>query len=331
MLVTGLTHGAPYFYDVESTTGTGAASRDSLGGAHRNFTTKAPGDIALVMDDPSPTVAATWTNALQALGWNVDVIAGSAVDPPLVGNASAGLRRYNAVLWQVDPNRYPAFSDAQRMAIDSLLNGGGRLLVTGHDIGFSLADAGAPSYSLEREAWLESGLKSRYYYDCTAPTRSSGRRRRPDFGPVDGRRTVQAVSLPGRWRHGRPGAGHQRGRRVDPLVPGDHGPPPAPMGLRWESNTAQGVAGTGVWGGQKSRLVAMFFEWRALVDHGRHQLRVRTAVLERRVAWLLERRPPLVTLKSPPPDTRRDRRLPRRSATRSSPTRAAPSPSRSLD
>ena len=165
VLLKGLQAGTTYRYDVESATPGGDRSADSLGGQHRAFTTRAAGPIAPLMDDPSASVLATWSNAFAALGWDVDVLAAAGNDPPLVGNSSAGLRSYQGVLWQVGPNNYPPFSDAQRAAIDSLLNYGGRLLVTGHDIGFGLSDAGAPSYTPEREAWIESGLKTRYYFD----------------------------------------------------------------------------------------------------------------------------------------------------------------------
>ena len=298
VLLTGLAPGAHYRYDVESASGTGATSRDSLGGAHRSFTTQAPGDIALLMDDPSSTVAATWTNALQALGWNVDVLVGSALDPPLVGNASAGLRRYNAVLWQVDPNRYPAFSDAQRMAIDSLLNGGGRLLVTGHDIGFSLADAGAPSYSPERETWLESGLKSRYYYDIYAADTLAGLADDPISSPWIGGTLYHEYLYPDAGDLAIPAPG-TNGVGVSNWF-GD-GLPGVPMGLRWESHAPQGVPGSGVWGGQRSRLVCMFFEWPAIATTAVGHSAVRTGILERSVEWLLGRHPPLLTLNAPLP------------------------------
>jgi hypothetical protein len=103
-------------------------------------------------------------NALAALGWDADVLTGAAVDPPLVGNARPACATIKPWLWQVDPDRYPPFSDAQRAAIDSLLDGGGRLLVTGHDIGFG-SRMRHSSYTPEREAWLEHGLKTRYYAD----------------------------------------------------------------------------------------------------------------------------------------------------------------------
>src|SRR5262249_35880956 len=163
VLLTGLKAATTYRYDVESAAPLGEVSADSLDGQHRSFTTRPAGSIALLMDDPSASVLATWSSALAALGWDVDVMPAAGNNPPLVGSSSAGLRSYQAVLWQVGPDNYPPFSDAQRAAIDSLLDFGGRLLVTGHDIGFGLSDAGAPSYTPEREAWIESGLKTRYY------------------------------------------------------------------------------------------------------------------------------------------------------------------------
>src|SRR5262245_28714008 len=165
VLLRSLRAGTTYLYDVESSTPGGDVSADSLDGQHHSCPPRRAATIALLMDDPNPSVLATWNNALSALGWDVDVHAAAGNDPPLVGNSSAGLRSYNAVLWQVGPDNYPPFSDAQRAAIDSLVDFGGRLLVTGHDIGFGLSDAGAPSYTPEREAWIESGLKTRYYSD----------------------------------------------------------------------------------------------------------------------------------------------------------------------
>jgi hypothetical protein len=300
VLLTGLHAGTTYRYDVESSTALGAVSADSLGGQHRSFTTRAAGAIALLMDDPDPTVLATWTNAFAALGWDVDVLASASNDPPLVGNTSAGLRKYDAVIWQVDQNRYPPFSDAQRTAIDSLLNAGGRLLVTGHDIGFGLSDAGAPSYTPAREAWLESGLKTRYYIDNLNADTLTGVANSPVSGAYTG-------SLP----------------YYDFLYPdaGDNvGPAPATdgvwspdwtdnfiksqyMGMHWESNTPRGTNGVGVWGGKKSRLVGLFYEWRALAGSSTAHLAARTDVLQRAVSWLMGHTPPEVHILAPAPAT----------------------------
>jgi len=298
VLLTGLRAATTYRYDVESATPAGDISADSLDGQHHSFTTRAAGSIALLMDDPSPSVLATWSNALAALGWDADVMPAAGNDPPLVGNSSAGLRSYNAVLWQVGPNNYPPFSDAQRAAIDSLLNGGGRLLVTGHDIGFGLSDAGSPSYSPEREAWLESGLKTRYYLDNLNADTLAG----VAGSPISGAYTD---SIPyASWLY--PDAGDNVGAApgTDGVWSGDwidNFLRTKNVGMHWESNTPRGASGQGVWGGQKSRLVGLFYEWRALVGSSTASLDARTGVLQNAVSWLLGHRPPEVHLTAPAP------------------------------
>jgi hypothetical protein len=300
VLLTGLTPATTYRYDVVSATPGGDVSADSLDGLHRSFTTRPRGSIAVLMDDPSSSVLATWTNAAAALGWDLDVLPAAGNDPPLIGNSATGLRSYSAVLWQVDPNRYPPFSDAQRTAIDSLLDSGGRLLVTGHDIGFGLSDAGAPSYSPEREAWLESGLKTRYFFDnIWADTLMA-----VPGSPVSGAITD---SIPyAYWLYADSGDNVGPAPGTDGVWGGDwtenfirtkH------IGMHWESNTPRGTPGLGVWGGQKSRLVGMFYEWRALGGSTTAHLNTRTAALHDAVSWLLGHRPPEVHIVSPAPGT----------------------------
>ena len=298
VLLTGLQPLTTYRYDVESATPAGDASVDSLSGAHRSFSTRRAGTIALLMDDPDPAVLETWNHALATLGWDVDVYPAAANDPPLVGNSSAGLRRYQAVLWQVGQNNYPPFSDAQRAAIDSLLNGGGRLLVTGHDIGYGLSDAGSPSYTPEREAWLESGLKTRYYLDNFPADTLTGVAGSPVSGAYTG--SIPYIL----WLY--PDSGDNIG-----AAPGSDGVWSGDwidnyyenlfIGMHWESNGPRGTAGVGVWGGQRSRLVGLYYEWRALAGSATSHLPLRTAVLGDAVAWLLGHRPPEVHLTQPLP------------------------------
>jgi hypothetical protein len=301
VLLEGLAPNTIYRYDVESRTYQGDVSRDSLGGAHRTFETKGQAPIALVMDDPSPATLQTWQNALAALGWDAEVIPKATLDPPLVGNTSKGLRSYDAVLWQVDPDRYPPFSDAQRAAVDSLLNGGGRLLVTGHDIGYGLSDANVPSYTPEREAWLESGLKTRYYADNLAADTLSG-----IAGNVVSGRFTAPLYYPWGWVY--PDAGDNVG-----AAPGNGGTwtgdwtenwlRGAHIGMHWESSGPLGTPGVGQWGGQKSRLVGLFYEWCALEAPTSANLATRTGVLEDAVGWLLGHAPPRVQLVTPTPGT----------------------------
>ncbi len=296
VLLTGLQPGTTYRYDVESGTPTGEWARDSLDGSHRTFTARRAGSIALLMDDPDPEVLAAWNNAFDALGWDVDVQSAAANDPPLVGSSATGLRHYAAVLWQVGPDRYPPFSDAQRAAIDSLLDGGGRLLVTGHDIGFGLSDAGCPSYTPEREAWLESGLKTRYYVDNIYADALRG----VAGSPISGAWTA---FLPyAYWLY--PDSGDNMGPApnnggvwsadwIDNVIGAPY------MGMHWESSTPRGTAGTGVWGGQSSRLVGLFHEWSALAGGSVAHHPERTGALANAAAWLMGHRPPEIHLLSP--------------------------------
>ena len=296
VLLTGLAPATTYAYDVAGVAVSGDASCDSLDGAHRTFTTQPNGSIALLIDDPDPAVLATWNNAFDALGWDVDVFPAALNDPPLVGSSTVGLRSYNAVIWQLDPDRYPPLTDAQRVAIDSLMEGGTRLLVTGHDIGFGLSDAGAPSYTPEREAWLERSLKSRYYIDNLNADTLIGVAGSPvagafadslyyalylyadsgdNFGPAPGSDGVWT----GDW--------------TDNYIRNKY------LGMHWESNAPKGTPGQGVWGGEKSRLVGLFYEWRALESAATEHRARRTAVLHDAVAWLVGHRPPEARIVSP--------------------------------
>jgi hypothetical protein len=298
VLLTGLDAASTYRYDVQSATPLGQVSVDSLDGQHHSFTTRQAGSIALLMDDSDPSVLATWTNAFAALGWDADVMPAASNDPPLVGNSAAGLRHYDAVLWQVGPENYPPFSDPQRAAIDSLLDNGGRLLVTGHDIGFGLSDAGSPSYTPEREAWIESGLKTRYYIDNYNADTLSG----VAGSPVSGHYTAPQPYAD--WLY--PDAGDNVG-----AAPGTNGVwsgdwtdnyiKTKNMGMHWESNTPLGTDGLGIWGGQKSRLVGLFYEWRALAGSSTANLNARTGVLQDAVSWLVGHRPPEVHITAPLP------------------------------
>jgi len=71
--------------------------------------------------------------------------------------------------------------------------------------------------------------------------------------------------------------------------------------MHWESNTARGTGGSGVWGGQKSRLVGLFYEWRALGGSSTANIDARTGVLQDAVSWLVGHRPPEVHITAPAP------------------------------
>jgi hypothetical protein len=297
VLLTHLAPGVTYHYDVESSNLLNAVTRDSLGGLHRTFSTPGKGQVALIMASPSSWLLSVWQNAFQALSWNVDILAGADADPPVVGNASAGLASYAAVIWQTDPDAYPALSDGQRAAIDSLLHAGGRLLITGHDIGYSLSDASAPSYTTEREAWLESGLKTRYYGDVYGPNfHFYGQPGDPVTNDFVSGVSYQEIREYATSDNIRPAPGTDGVGTVDWI---DDQAPLDSTGLRWESNDPKGTPGGAFWGGQRTRLLGMFFEWAGLGVPGPANSAPRTAVLEHSVDWLLGHKPPVAAITSP--------------------------------
>lgn len=293
VVISGLTPGQNYLYDVQSVGVTGAVSRDSLGGAHRTFTVQNSADILMVFGDAADPANPAWTAALDALGYDYDVWSGSLADQASV----SGLRDYGAVLWQVGSNTYPPFSDLQRASIDSLMDGGGRIAVSGHDIGWGLADPASPGYSPERATWLGTGLKAIFLADPDTWSSEIGIAADPISGAYTGAgiayfpygtaRAGDEVSLSG--SAGSTGA----------FVWNNNEASPAPDALRWESPAAVGNLGIGRWGGYNTRLVAMFYEWSRLAATASAHNATRSDVLDKTIIYLLGRQRPTVAVTAP--------------------------------
>ena len=296
VVINGLTAGATYHYDVESAPITGGATRDSLGGTHRQFTPKGPSDVLLMLGDAAFAGNAAWTTALSVLGYDVDVLSDAQIEPPAIGNAASGLRAYSAVLFQVGPDNYPPVSDLQRAAIDSLIEGGGRFLISGHDVGWGLADPASPSYSAARAQWLSSGLKVTFLSDPINWTEETGIAADPISGAYTG--GIFYLSL----RDG--GAGDHVAHASSSGGTGAYTwrsnfSPPDNDGIRWESTLPKGTAGTAFWGGANSRLVAMFYEWSRLGTAATTHDAQRTNVLGKSIEYLLGHARPAVAITSP--------------------------------
>ena len=109
-----------------------------------------------------------WQDALAADGVDYDLWTGALADSPFVGNRSAGLRAYGAVLWDAGFETYPPVSDVQASAITAYLNNGGRLAISGHDIAWGIGALNdSPTATPARVAWLNSTLHAGFLTDLT--------------------------------------------------------------------------------------------------------------------------------------------------------------------
>ena len=297
VLLTGLTPGQTYYYDVESEGLAGGIVRDDLGGAHRRFTAKGQGDVLLLLGAADFPRLSTWTTALDALGYDYDVWSGATADSAAVGGLAAGLRSYKAVLWQVGPNTYPGFSDLQRGSIDSLLAGGGRLMVTGHDIGWGLVDPTSPGYTAARAAWVQSSLRVTFKTDPTYFDVTSGFAGDPVSSP-----NVAGVSYEAWGTSGQ--SGDEIGTSYDPAVGSagvwrDNDATPDTTTIRWETVAPVGSPANASWGGHPSRLLAYFHEWSGMVSPAATPDTTRNGILDRSIQWLLGRGRPVVAITAP--------------------------------
>lgn len=292
--LSGLTPGQTYYYDVESSGLTGGTVRDDLGGAHRRFTAKGQGDILLVIGGNFSRTS-TWTTMLDALGYDYDVWSGSTADSAKAGNLSNGLCSYKAVLWQAGPDAYPAFSASQRAAVDTLLASGGRLMTTGHDIGWGMVDATSPGYTTATAAWVLGTLKAKYKADPTLISSVTGAAGDVITGPDAAATTYNAWGTSGQ-------SGDEIGFSPDASVTPSlmfKDDTPDTCAIRWTAVANSGSPSASYWGGSKSRLAAYFFEITGFSTLPTTADTVRNGLLDRTLTWLLGRQRPIVTVTSP--------------------------------
>ncbi|HKQ57286.1 MAG TPA: S8 family serine peptidase [Candidatus Eisenbacteria bacterium] len=296
--LSGLTQGATYYYDVESVALSGNLARDDMGGLHHKFTVKAKGDILLVYGADGFERAVAWEGALSARGYDFDTWGATLANAPPLGDLAAGLRSYAAVLWQPGFEEYPAFTDLARTAVTSYLDGGGRMLVNGHDICWGMSDPQGPAFSVDRRTWVQNTLKAIYQADPATWSQAVG----IAGDPITGSYVAGIPYQP--FREG--GAGDEVD--INPLAPGtsnyiflDGGGDATPdhVAFRWQSATPNGSAATAFWGGQPSRLVNFFLEFTALDPPFTSPSTTRADLLDKTILWLMGRPRPVVHLTSP--------------------------------
>lgn len=296
ILLTGLTPGSTYYYDVEATALNGNSARDDVGGSHYRFTAKGSGDILLVVGESGYPRLTAWQDALATDNYDYDLWIGPLADHPVLGDLNGGLRSYKAVLWQVGIDEYPPFSDEQRTVVTDYLNGGGRLATFGHDIGWALGDLTSGFATAATQAWLSGTLKTVFNADPTTWSINTGYAADPISGGYVGGVTYEPVRAGGAGDEvdiaGSPGGPASYTWRNNEATPDD-------IGLRWESASPNGTAGTAVWGGLPSRLANQFFELTAVDPPFTAPSTIRNDIADKILVWLFGRARPVVTVTSP--------------------------------
>ncbi len=302
----GLSTDTLYYYDVESTDGTGHRTRDTNGGNHYTFRTTAQGEVLLVLADgtfPSDRVP-MYRDALLNSAWTYNEwhVAVSG-DPPLTE-----LQKFKVVVWQSGLEQYPQISDAQRILVRNYLDGGGRLFLTSQDIAWSLCSTTSnPYYSAARCAWFRSVLKSNWLVDPQTWTSNVG---------------LAGDPISGTYTAGLPYVGHRAGGYGDEVrnlcgtaggtcvqagatltyVWRDAGGVSTPDNdaTKFLSIANNGTTGVGVWGGTPSKAVVFYFEFTGInFVSGVVSNPARTDILNRTIIWLVGRDHPAVRVRSP--------------------------------
>ena len=292
VILTGLTGGQTYYFDVESQDLIGNVTRDDNGGQHYTFSAPSPGELLLVYGGSTFERASYYTTTLAELGWSYDLWSGDQSENPVVGDLNSGLRSYKAVWWQPGLEQYPPVSSTAQTAITSYLDGGGRMAMTGHDIVWALADPTSPYYSVPSATWVNTTLRTIFNADPSP------------WGSVAG---IAADPISDPYAGGVAYAEHRSGGAGDEVDPtggavaswrsGDGSPDDA--GIRWDSGGPLGTPGTAVWGGAPSRLATMYYEWTGVDFVNAPSSAVRREIMRRTLNWLLGRDKPSVTVTAP--------------------------------
>jgi hypothetical protein len=298
LLLPNITAGTLYYYDVEATALNGNQVRDDRGGAHYTFTGKKKADILVVSSEtegPFPRMQ-TWTDALNANGYDYEIWEGALAQSPPLGDRDTGFRSYQAVIWQSGLEAYPPVSDAAAQTITDYLNGGGRLWIMGHDLGWAFGDAAnSPVWTSARQAWLLNTLHTSWLTDPATWANQFGFASDPISGAY-----VGGVSyLP--FRSG--GAGDEiqlfNGTGTASYTWFNDEATPDNTGLKWENGSANGSALTALWGGAPSRHVADYFELASMAPPYTTPSAIRNDIVNKTLVWLFGRPRPAVAVTSP--------------------------------
>src|SRR5437870_9818077 len=252
--LTNLAPDTAYVFEVTSRGRLANATTDTNGGGLYHLQTTPLGDVLLVIGGNSftPERETSYLSALRSNGWTASVWHVADLGPPDL----TILQGRRAVIWQVGLEQYPPFNATERDLVKRYLDGGGRLIVSSHDAAWALSNTNSSFATPDSAAWVHGVLKANFVCDPLAIVRVSG---------------IAADPISGTYTGGVGYTAHRAGGADDEISPISAGgiasamwtddgqvngcsPANRPIGLRWVSSSANGTLGTGVWGGNRSRL-----------------------------------------------------------------------------
>lgn len=290
--ISGLAPETGYFFDVESKTHTGNATRDDNGGAHYKFTSGKRGDVLLVIGDPTFDKTNLYTQALDALGWDYSLLNEGTIINPLVGDETAGLRSYKAVWWQVGLEQYPPFENETRDSLTKYHDGGARLAISSHDVAWTFTDPTSGYQSAARTTWFNNTFHATWQTDPTTWSSIVG---------------IAADPISGAYTGGISYAPHRDGAAGDEvnLLAGtgtaayvwrNNDASPDDIAVRWTNGVNNGSPDSAVWGGTPTKVVSNFLEWAHMTNVASRQ-----DALDKTLIWLIGRDHPDVVVTAPAP------------------------------
>src|SRR2546421_12469110 len=286
--LTNLAPDTAYVFEVTSRGRLANATTDTNGGGLYHLQTAPLGDVLLVIGGNSfpPEREASYLFALRTNGRTTSVWHASALGLP---NLTI-LQTRRAVTWQVCLEQYPPFNATERALGKRYLDGGGRLIVSSHDAAWALSDPNSTFRTPASAAWVHGVLKATFVCDPQSIARVAG----ISADPISGTYTGGVAYTP-----------HRDDGADDEIAPMSAGGSTSTMwtdgqvtscagnravGLRWISSSPNGTVGTGVWGGNRSRLAYFAFEITSL-DTTTSDLRptspTRAAILDAALRWLV--------------------------------------------
>jgi hypothetical protein len=224
--------------------------------------------ILLVDDDEGDTYEVHYTKTLEmkqiySEAWDVSLNGSPTIDV---------LERYESVIWFTGDDRDSTLTAEEQSVIAAFLDGGGKLLITGQDIGFDLVENGSASDSV----FYTNYLHAQYIADSSSTSVTRG----VSGDPITGSPSRMLVYFTGSYG----GAGNQTSTDViSPIAPAEtileYGPPFETGAALKHENRATG-----------SRLVYLAFGFEGIAGPAEESA---ARLMENILKWLKERQTPV--------------------------------------